>query len=179
MVSDGMKLYMRYAVYIHDENYACLNPVDQKRIARVVGKINAILSGEKFLLIGPGRWGSVNPELGIPVSYGDIYNTCALIEVVSKDTAIEPSYGTHFFQDLIEAKILILALSRDDPEAEFKQSFFLKSKNLLQDLLPDDAQWNEVIRIIDIPTQTKSMVANIISEGESGLAIAYLTLSRI
>jgi len=179
LVSDGMKQNVRYIVYIDDEKYASLNQIDQRGIARVVGKINALLSGENFMLMGPGRWGSINPELGIPISYGDIYNTCALIEVVNKDTSIEPSYGTHFFQDLIEANILILALCRNDPDFTFKQSFFTESTNHLQELLPEFVQWNEVVRLIDIPSQTRGMIANIISEGESGLAIAYLGLPRI
>jgi len=174
MVSDGMKPKVRYAVYIHDEKYSALSLVDQKKIARLVGKINAEFSDENFVLMGPGRWGSVNSELGIPVSYGDIYNTCALIEVVSKDTAIEPSYGTHFFQDLIEAKILILAISLDEPDEKFKRSFFLKSKNLLPKLLPEASHWSEVVRIIDIPLQTKGKYLNLVADGETGLAIAYL-----
>jgi hypothetical protein len=175
MVSDGMKQKVRYAVYIHDEKYTALSLVDQKKIARLVGKINAKFSGENFVLMGPGRWGSVNSELGIPVSYGDIYNTCALIEVVSKDTAIEPSYGTHFFQDLIEAKILILAISLDEPDEKFKRSFFLKSKNLLPELIPEASHWSEVLRIIDIPLQTKGKYLNLVADGETGSAMGYLT----
>jgi hypothetical protein len=174
MVSDGMKQKIRYAVYIHDEKYSDLSLVDQKKIARVVGKINSKLAGDNFMLLGPGRWGSVNPELGIPVSYGDIYNTCALIEVVSKGTVADPSYGTHFFQDLIEAKILILALSLDEQQATFKHTFFMESKNLLSDLLPEAAQWDEVIRIVDIPLESKGKYMNLIAEGETGSAIAYL-----
>jgi hypothetical protein len=174
MVSDGMKQKVRYAVYIHNEKYIELSPVDQKKIAQLVGKINAKLMDENFFLMGPGRWGSVNPELGIPISYGDIYNTCALIEVVGKETAIEPSYGTHFFQDLIEAQILILALSLEDPDSKFKRSFFLKSANQLSDLVPEATQWSEVVRIIDIPLQTKGKYANLVADGETGAAIAYL-----
>lgn len=125
MVSEGMKPKIRYAVYIHAENYLNLSPDDQKTTARVVGKINAKLADEIFMLIGPGRWGSVNPDFGIPISYGDIFNTSALIEVMTQDSPVEPSYGTHFFQDLIEAKILILAISLADPATEFKRSFFM------------------------------------------------------
>ena len=174
MVSDGMKQKVRYAVYIHEKKYVDLNPLDQKKIAPLVGKINVKLADENFLLMGPGRWGSTNSELGIPVSYGDIYNTCALIEVVSKDTVVEPSYGTHFFQDLIEANILILALSLDEPEAKFKRSFFSKSDNLLAELLPEATPWGDIVRIIDIPSQTNGLFLNIIAEVETGSAIAYL-----
>jgi hypothetical protein len=68
---------------------------------------NKRLEGEKFILMGPGRWGSSNIDLGIKVSYADIYNTSMLIEIAVARNGITPelSYGTHFFQDLIESNI--------------------------------------------------------------------------
>ena len=75
---------------------------------------------------------------------------------------------------MIEAQILILALSLEDPDSKFKRSFFLKSANQLSDLVPEATQWSEVVRIIDIPLQTKGKYANLVADGETGAAIAYL-----
>jgi hypothetical protein len=174
MVPDGTKSKVRYAVYIHDKKYYALHPEEQKKLARLIGRINGQLAEESFILIGPGRWGSVNPEMGIPVTYGDLHNTCALIEVVSRDAAIEPSYGTHFFQDLIEAQIFILALSLDDPSTEFNRSFFLESENMLTTLMPETDPWTEIVRIIDIPRVTDGKRLDLVMDGDEGKAIAYL-----
>ena len=66
-------------------------------------------------MVGPGRWGSSNIDLGVPVSYADIYNSSALIELAYSQKGItpEPSYGTHFFQDLVESQIYPLAVYPD------------------------------------------------------------------
>jgi hypothetical protein len=65
--------------------------------------LNKLLEGRSFILIGPGRWGSINPLLGVPVTYADIFNTRALVELATTQQGAipEPSYGTHFFQDLV------------------------------------------------------------------------------
>jgi len=175
MVSDGRKSNVCYALYVLDEAYYNLSPERQNDVARLIGKINKKFADESFILIGPGRWGSVNPELGIPVKYGDLYNTCALIEVVSEDVAIEPSYGTHFFQDLIEAEIFVLALSLDDPLTTINQSFFNKSENMLSTLLPEASVWSDVVRIVDVRAATGGKCIELVADGEANMAMAYLT----
>jgi len=55
---------------------------------------------------------------GVPVTYADIFNTRVLVELASKKGGYssEPSYGTHFFQDLVETQIYPLAISAEEPE---------------------------------------------------------------
>ncbi len=57
--------------------------------------------------MGPGRWGTSNPDLGVHVDYADIFNSKALVELSGEGIgpAPEPSLGTHFFQDLLEGQI--------------------------------------------------------------------------
>jgi len=106
MMPDGQVSSIRYLVLIPPEAYAGLQAdADRRQLAQVIGRLNRRLAGETFLLLGPGRWGSTHPDLGIPVTYADIYNTRALIELSADATAPDPSYGTHFFQDLLEARI--------------------------------------------------------------------------
>ena len=108
---------IRYVVYVDGDAYAQLpSHAEKLEVARVVGRINRALKGQRFILIGPGRWGTVNPDLGVKVSYGDINNTLMLIEVAHEKGGYRPelSYGTHFFQDLIEADIIPLALFPGD-----------------------------------------------------------------
>jgi hypothetical protein len=124
--------------------------------------------------MGPGRWGSQNPGLGIPVGYGDIYHAKALIEVVPDKRAPEPSYGTHFFQDLVEARIYPLAVALGDRGDEFNREFFDASENSLSRLLPEDAGWEDLVRVIEVPAVTDGLVAELVMNGEAGKAIAYL-----
>ena len=174
LVSDGLVKKVRYVVYVSGEAYYGLDPIDQKQIARVVGELNSRLEGESFILIGPGRWGSVNSEMGVSVTYADLYNARALIEVVSDKTAIEPSYGTHFFQDLVEARIFILAIAVDDPQTEFNQAFFGDSKNSLEQIFPEGKEWSNIINVIDIPSISEGKFLELAMSGEVGTAMAYV-----
>jgi hypothetical protein len=71
-------------------------------IAREIGELNASLlqQGKKYVLIGPGRWGSADRWLGIPVSWAEICGVGALIETSSPDLKAEPSQGSHFFHNI-------------------------------------------------------------------------------
>lgn len=179
LVPDGLVQGVRYAIYIPPEKYGAVEGQRSKvEIARLIGRLNSGLAGQAFIMIGPGRWGSVNPDLGVPVTYGDIYNAKALIEIASGATAPEPSYGTHFFQDLVEAKIYPLALALDDPGAEFNRRFFEGSPNTLTELLPQEARWAEVVRLIDVPAAADGAHVELVMNGEVGMAIAYLAENR-
>lgn len=174
LVSDGLVARIRYVIYVDGIKYYDLDPIDQKQIARLIGQLNGRLEGEPFILIGPGRWGSINSEMGVSVTYADLYNARALIEVVSDQVAIEPSYGTHFFQDLVEARIFILAIAVDDPHTLFNQAFFLNNKNSLDEFLPEASKWADIVRVIDIPSTSSGRRLELVMNGEEGRAIAYL-----
>jgi hypothetical protein len=71
-------------------------------IAREIGELNSGLlrQGKKYILIGPGRWGSADRWLGIPVSWADICGVGAMIETASPELKAEPSQGSHFFHNI-------------------------------------------------------------------------------
>jgi hypothetical protein len=71
-------------------------------IAREIGELNSDLlrQGKKYLLIGPGRWGSADRWLGIPVRWAEICGVGAMIETSSADLKAEPSQGSHFFHNI-------------------------------------------------------------------------------
>jgi hypothetical protein len=70
-------------------------------------KLNAelIKQGKRYLLIGPGRWGSKEPWLGIPVAWGDISGAKVIVETPLADRVIDPSQGSHFFQNLSSLRL--------------------------------------------------------------------------
>ena len=124
-------------------------------VGRVVGKLNSLLPKRQFILMGPGRWGSRGDiKLGVPVTYSDFNNTAALIEIARKKGNYVPelSFGTHFFQDLVESSIRYLPLYPDDPGIEFNEKFLLTSRNYLPDILPESAALADTIHVIDVPS---------------------------
>jgi hypothetical protein len=175
MVPDGIVKNVRFAIYVVPHAYRDLEPISQKpALARLIGRLNSRLSEERFILLGPGRWGSRNPDIGIPVTFADVYHAQSLIEIADQEHQAEPSYGTHFFQDLVEANIFPLALPLEEPEAFLNQKFFQRNRNVLLDLLPDEAEWEAVVQVVDIPAAENGMVLELLMDGETGVALAYL-----
>ena len=72
------------------------------QIAREIGKMNSqlVAEGRKYMLIGPGRWGSADRWLGIPVSWSEISGVDAMVETASTKLKAEPSQGSHFFHNI-------------------------------------------------------------------------------
>ncbi len=175
LVPDGRILNVRYVVYVNESGYASLKgTAERKLLAGLIGRLNKRLENERYILIGPGRWGSVNPELGVPVTYGDIYHARALIELFSEDTTPEPSYGTHFFQDLVEAQIYPLALGLQDPGAVFNHAFFESSPNVLAKLIPEAGPMQGLVHVIDVPASAAGAHLEVVMNGEAETGIAYL-----
>ncbi|HEX7973775.1 MAG TPA: PEP/pyruvate-binding domain-containing protein, partial [Anaerolineales bacterium] len=155
-------------------------PTDAARhdLARAIGKLNVTMAKESFVCIGPGRWGSTNSDLGVPIEYGDIYNARALIEVTGQGIGIgiapEPSLGTHFFQDLLEAQIYPLAIYLDDPHSVYHREFFYNSPNHLTELLPGSAALQDTLRVVRVKDFAPGCHVKIVMSDEKSLAIAFI-----
>jgi hypothetical protein len=175
MVPTGRARDMRYIVYVDLEKYRNLDTTEKLQIGRVISRVNQRLEGQNFMLMGPGRWGSSNPDLGVKIGYADIYNTCALVEVGLPQGNTRPtlSYGTHFFQDLVESRIYPLAIYPGEAGNPFRRSFFEDALNALPALLPDVARYQNVIKVIDVPALTGGRVLELAMSGEESRALAY------
>jgi hypothetical protein len=90
------------------------DPGRTMEIAREIARINATLVKEdrKYLLIGPGRWGSADRWLGIPVVWADISGVGAMIETESDKLVAEPSQGSHFFHNITTLGINYITVSK-------------------------------------------------------------------
>ena len=179
MIFGGVVRGIRYILYISPERYARIPDLETKRaIGRVVGRLNehpAILEG-RILMMGPGRWGSNNIDLGVNVSYGDIDNAAVLVEVAREEAGHLPelSYGTHFFQDLVEAEVIFLAVYPDDPEAEFNAPFFERAPNALGELLPQAGRYEEFVSLIDVPATAQGKRAHVIADSQERTAVCFV-----
>ncbi|MBN2430022.1 MAG: nucleotidyltransferase domain-containing protein [Acidobacteria bacterium] len=178
-VSNGAVPDIRYIVYVDPDGYNSLASLPElQSVGQVVGMLNKLLPKRKFILIGPGRWGSRGDiKLGVRVTYADISNTAMLIEVARKKGNYVPdlSFGTHFFQDLVESAIRYLPLYPDEPENIFNERFLLDAKNLLPELLPDHAELAPVVRVIDVPAVTDGQVLRVLMDANHDEAAAFLT----
>ncbi|MBN2893164.1 MAG: nucleotidyltransferase domain-containing protein [Bacteroidales bacterium] len=178
-ISDGTISNITNIVYVDPDKYSEVSDYEELvAIGEAVGRLNKLLPKRQFILIGPGRWGSRGDiKLGVRVTYSDINNTSVLIEVAKKkkDYIPELSFGTHFFQDLVEANILYLPLYPDDIENVFNDNFFSSSKNVLVDLLPDLKNLTDVLKVIDVSAEKKGKVVEILMNAEESKAVAVLS----
>jgi hypothetical protein len=177
LVPHGRVADIRYVVYVNPQGYGALPSQSQKaEIARIVGRLNQRLAEERFILIGPGRWGSSNIDLGVKVSYADIYNARMLVELGMSggESGPEVSYGTHFFQDLVEANIYPLAIFPDAEGAAFNADFFDGSANSLAELLASDAKWSGVVRVLDVPALAGGKRLEVVMNSDEEIAVGFL-----
>ncbi|MCH7595903.1 MAG: pyruvate, phosphate dikinase [Planctomycetes bacterium] len=176
-VRTGLIEGIEHIVYVDPEGYDALPTREQRiELARVVGRINHKLPAKSFILIGPGRWGSNDVLLGVPVHYADINRCRMLIEVARQKDGFAPevSYGTHFFQDLVEAGIHYLPLYPDEPGTRFNDAFLGSSANHLAAILPADADFANVVRLVRVSDAGGGRKLTIAMDGETDTAVAFL-----
>ena len=177
-VSNGKVTGIKTVIYVDPEEYANLeNHQDLVRVGNAVGELNRILYRKSFILMGPGRWGSRGDiKLGVQVTYSDISNTAMLIEIAQRKSRQQPelSFGTHFFQDLVEANIKYLPLYPEDTGIVFKSSFFKKNANSLESILPAYADLSDVIKVINISENYFKKELVILMNADLEKAVAYL-----
>jgi hypothetical protein len=176
-VRTGFVPDIEYIVYVRSQVYDQVETQEERiEIGRVVGRLNRILAGKRFILVGPGRWGSNDIRLGVRVGYADINETQMLIEVARAKAGHIPevSFGTHFFQDLVEAGIHYLPLYPDEPQNVFNDEFFLNAPNKLGSLLPGDADYVRYVRCIHVPSVSGGRLLHVAMDGDSDHALAYL-----
>lgn len=95
----GLMDNVRHVVYVRPEAF---DPMRNPEVAAEIERLNKdfVDRGQNYILIGPGRWGSSDPSLGIPVKWPQIAAARLIVETALPGYSIEPSQGTHFFQNL-------------------------------------------------------------------------------
>ena len=182
MVPHGSVTEIRYVLFVPPEGYFSIeSQVERNKLERAIGHLNAALDGEVYVAVGPGRWGTSSPDLGVHIGYGDIYNTRALIELSGEGvgTAPEPSFGTHFFQDLMEAEIYPLAIYLDDEDAIFNRKFFYETPNRLQDRINANENLLSSLKLIAVNDFRPNYHLTLVMDNEKGRAVAYLEKDEI
>ena len=141
-------------IYVVPERYGHLPVNTRHEIARLIGDINRAdkeAAAGCVMMVGPGRWGTSSPSLGIPVSFSDINSASILCEVVAMHENLVPdvSLGTHFLNELVEMDMLYLALFPNKGRNCINTRFFEESPSRLLDLVPSAGKWQDTVRVID------------------------------
>lgn len=177
-VSNGKVPEISHIVYVDPTSYYNIGSREELvEVGRAVSKLNKILPKRRFILMGPGRWGSRGDiKLGVNVTYSDINNTTMLIEIAKQVGNYTPdlSFGTHFFQDLVEASIRYLPLYPDAEDVIFNEPFFRKSENMLEHLVPEYRHLEDTIKVIDVTNSAEGQILRVLINAELEEAIAFL-----
>ena len=179
MIGGGCLERIRYILYIDPHGYYHLASTEDKRhLGRLVGQINRLPEIEqgKIIMMGPGRWGSSNISLGVNVGYADIDNASAIVEMALEEAGHVPevSYGTHFFQDLVEAQIIYMPVYPDDETAQFQTLFFEKAPNALKKFIPKTQKYENIVRLIDVPEGTDGKFVQVVADSARNRAVCFL-----
>ncbi len=177
MVPRGTVTDIRWVLFVPPEGYFSLtSTAERNRLERTIGTLNALLKDETFICVGPGRWGTSTPDMGVGIDYGDIYCTRALVELTGKGVGpdLEPSFGTHFFQDLVESNIYPLNINLDDHDTVFNRGFFYKTPNHLADFIRSDEGLSDALRLIKVEDFCPGCSISLIMNDEVGKALAFL-----
>jgi hypothetical protein len=158
-----------WIIYVDPKEYNKLGLSNKYEIARIVGKINRTINSKEelpALLMGPGRWGTTTPSLGIPVKFAEINNIAVLADVAFAAGNLNPdlSFGTHFFQDLVETDIFYVALFPEKKEVIFDNGWFGQLKNLFTELIPESTKYKDIIGVYDVAARNLRIMSDIVSQ---------------
>ncbi len=160
---------VKRVIYIDPKEYIRLPLTDKYEVARNVGRLNRAIADrneQPTLLIGPGRWGTTTPSLGVPVKFAEINNVIVLAEVAFPAGHLMPelSYGTHFFQDLVETDIFYVALFPDKEQVTLNKDWFKGLNNILVELMPQAEKYKDCISVYDLSDKDVKIISDTVSQ---------------
>lgn len=143
-----------YVVWVDAKAYYQCPYKKKPNIARIIGGISHHFQRdrEKLMLFVPGRIGTSSPELGVPVTFAEINQFCAICEMAEREVGYMPelSYGSHMFQDLVEAEIFYTAIFDNSQTMYFNRDYFKENTNILPDILPEYLEYADIVQIYDL-----------------------------
>ncbi len=162
VIGTSVATFITRLIYIVPSVYGRLNMRDRHAVARLVGQINHHESStrKKILLMGPGRWGTSSPSLGIPTTFAEINNVNVIGEIAEMHEGLVPdiSLGSHFFNNLVELDMIYFALNPDKENNYINREFFQQAPNQLKVLFPDSGKMEEVIKVIDYQDEDELLI---------------------
>jgi len=162
-------LQIKRVIWIDATHYSQLSLSDKHEVARLIGRLNRRIKDREqhpTLLLGPGRWGTSTPSLGVPVKFSEINNMAAIGEVAFQEGELMPelSFGSHFFQDLVEADIFYLALFPETFPCTLNSTWIYQNSNALEGLMPGSSHFKPVVKVIEIQQPNLLLLADVVTQ---------------
>ncbi len=156
-LGNGIYENIRDIVYVKTANFSSLN---NQKIVDIIDKINEKFQkeGENYVLIGPGRWGSSDHFLGIPVKWGNISEAKVIVESGLEDYRIDPSQGTHFFHNLTSFRVAYLTINPFIKDGFYDIGCLNNIKAEYEDDFVRHVRLNEAIKILVDGKNSKAVV---------------------
>ena len=155
-------------VYIDPVKYYNMPYRDKYRVARAIGTVNWTMRGQdrKMLLMVPGRIGTTSPELGVPTAFADISEFAAICEVSNSKAGYNPelSYGSHFFQDLVESGILYNAIFENEKTIAYRPELLEGCGNMFREIVKDGEGLEEIVYVYDVSSTGLTLCNDMKSE---------------
>jgi hypothetical protein len=165
----SISLPIKRIIYVEPQAYVEAQISQKYSIARLIGKLNMQIADRKktpTLLLGPGRWGTTTPSLGVPVSFSEINKISVLMEIAYEGGNLMPelSFGTHFFQDLVESDIFYAALFPQKEGVIFNREKLFEMPNLLSNYVPADGEYENVVKVVEFDSDSLQIMSDIVSQ---------------
>ncbi|MBN1437091.1 MAG: hypothetical protein JW936_08440 [Sedimentisphaerales bacterium] len=169
VIGQSRVIDLDWLVYVVPSEYGEMAVRDRHAVSRLIGNLmhsKGFAQNKEIALLGPGRWGTSTPSLGVPISFNDISPVTVLCEIVAmrKDLVPDASLGTHLFSELVEMEILYLALFPDREGNLLNDTFFKEAPNRLVDFVPDGENLSHVVRVIDVSGGVGKLYANTLEQ---------------
>ncbi|AQT69566.1 phosphoenolpyruvate synthase [Anaerohalosphaera lusitana] len=165
----SIALHLKRLIYVVPDEYIKLGISEKHEVARTIGKLNKQLKDQEdkpTLLMGPGRWGTTTPSLGVPVHFSEINHASVLCEMAYEGGNLMPelSFGTHFFQDLVEGDIFYAALFPDREHVHINRDWFNSMPNQLNELLGEECRFANVIKACEFTDEDLQIVCDVLTQ---------------
>ncbi|MFA9477909.1 PEP/pyruvate-binding domain-containing protein [Phycisphaerales bacterium AB-hyl4] len=157
-------------IVVEPEGYVALSPSERYEVARLVGRLNREITDRQrctAMLIGPGRWGTSTPALGVPVRFSEINMVSVLVEVAFEAGGLMPdlSFGTHFFQDLVETDTFYAALFPEKAHCDYRPQWLKGGPTASTEALADaSAEVAEVVRVYETGAAGLRLFADVVTQ---------------
>jgi pyruvate,water dikinase len=178
ILGNSTVMALDWIIYIPPSEYSTLSQSDRYAVARIIGKLTHLeqKTPEKIMLLGPGRWGTTTPSLGVPVTFAEINTVSVLCEIAAMHEGLVPeiSLGTHFFNDLVEMDMLYLGILPKRKNIILNETTLQKAPNLLEELLPEERKWANTIRVIQSIDHRKSKQMHLYVDALKQEALCYV-----
>ena len=146
-LGNGMIKGIHDLIYVKPESF---KPANNEKIVELLDKINSsfIRDVKNYVLIGPGRWGSTDPWLGIPIKWPHISQARVIVESGLPNYRIDPSQGTHFFQNITSFRVGYLTINPYANEGFYDVDFLNNSPHIYQDDYIRHVRFDEALEIM-------------------------------